>query len=73
MTRAQSFDYHQELEPHEMFDIKDVKIQIPEPARIFDSYECESCGETAGENWIRIRNGKKLRIDCTIKYNRFDV
>ncbi|PYG84344.1 formylmethanofuran dehydrogenase subunit E [Ruminiclostridium sufflavum DSM 19573] len=73
MTREQSFDYFQGLEPCEMFDVKDAKILLPEPARLFDSYECECCGETAGANWIRIQSGKRLCVDCSTKYNRFDV
>ena len=42
-------------------------------ARIFDSYNCEGCGEKTGANWIRIAGGKKLCLDCYESYNRFDV
>lgn len=73
ITREQSFDYFQSLEPCDMFDVKDTKIALPEPARLFDSYECECCGETTGANWIRIQGGKKLCIDCATKYDRFNV
>lgn len=73
MTREQSFDYFQSLEPCEMFDVKDTKIALPKTARIFDSYECECCKETTGANWIRIQDGKKLCIDCAKKYDRFKV
>jgi len=73
MTREQSFDYYQSLEPREMFDVKDTRIALPEPARIFESYECECCGETTGANWIRIQGGKKLCIDCVTEYDRFKV
>jgi formylmethanofuran dehydrogenase subunit E len=73
MTREQSFDYFQSLEPRDMFDVKDTKIAIPAPARLFDSYECECCGETAGANWIRIQGGKKLCFDCATEYDRFKV
>lgn len=73
MTREQSFDYFQSLDPRDMFDVKDTKIALPEPARLFDSYECECCGETTGANWIRIQGGKKLCIDCATKYDRFKV
>ena len=73
MTREQSFDYFQSLEPRDMFDVKDTKIALPEPARLFDSYECERCGETTAANWMRIQGGKKLCIDCATKYDRFKV
>ena len=46
---------------------------LPEPARIFESYVCECCGETTGANWIRIQDGKKLCIDCAASYNRLEV
>ena len=73
MTREESFEYYQRLEPKDMFDVKEATCALPEPARIFDSYRCECCGETAGANWIRISNGKKLCLDCYQAYDRFHV
>lgn len=73
MTREESFAYYQRLEPKDMFDVKETTCALPEPARIFDSYRCECCGETAGANWIRISNGKKLCLDCYQAYDRFHV
>ena len=73
MTREQSFAYYQACKPEEMFDVKETTIRLPEPARIFDSYTCECCGETAGANWIRLSDGKKLCLDCYETYTRFDV
>ena len=73
LTREQSFEYYQSLEPREMFDVKDTKISLPEPARLFNSYECECCGETTGANWIRLQGDKKICIDCSTKYNQFDI
>lgn len=73
MTREKSFAYYQSCTPQDMFDIKEAKIQLPEHARIFDSYECDCCGETAGANWIRLQEGKHLCLDCYSSYSRFDV
>ena len=73
MTKVESFAYYQACRPEEMFDVKETTIRLPEPARIFDSYTCECCGETAGANWIRLSGGKKLCLDCYETYNRFDV
>lgn len=73
MTKEESFRYYQDCEPEEMFDVKETKIVLPERARIFDSYVCDCCGETAGANWIRIQDGKKLCLDCCAKYDRFSV
>ena len=73
MTREESFGYYQSLEPKDMFDVKETKITLPEPARIFASYECDCCKETAGANWIRLLGDKKVCIDCYTKYDRFHV
>ena len=73
MTREESFDYFQTCTSKEMFDVKETKIEIPEQARIFESYMCECCGEITGANWIRIYDGKKICIDCHSQYDRFNV
>ena len=73
MSREESFAYYQACEPREMFDVKEATIQLPERARLFDSYVCDCCGETTGANWIRIADGKKLCLDCYKTYDRFNV
>lgn len=73
MTKEQSFDYFQSLKPYQIFDVQNTKITLPEPARLFDSYECQCCGETAGANWIRLQGNQKVCVDCYNKYDRFNV
>ena len=73
MTKAESFAYYQSREPKDMFDVKDTTIQLPEKARLFDSYICDCCGEVTGANWIRLAGDKKLCLDCYESYNRFCV
>ena len=73
MTREQSFAYYQEHEPEDLFDVKETRLQLPERARIFDSYVCDCCGERTGANWIRLQNGQKLCVDCYQAYDRFHV
>ena len=73
MTRAESFKYYQSCTPEDMFDIKKTTIQLPEQARLFDSYECECCGESTGANWIRLVGNQKVCLDCYKKYDRFHV
>ena len=73
MTREESFAYYQSCDPAELFDVKETRIVLPERARIFDSYVCDCCGETAGANWIRLQGDKKLCVDCYQKYDRFAV
>lgn len=73
MTREESFKYYQSLRPCDMFDVKETTIELPEQARIFESYECERCGESTGANWIRLSGGRKLCLDCYKAYDRFNV
>ena len=73
MTRADSFAYYQGCKPEDMFDVKPATINLPEKARMFDSYVCEHCGEVTGANWIRLSGGKKLCLDCYETYDRFNV
>ena len=73
MTPEQSRGYYFERSCEELFDVMPTRIALPEQARIFDSYNCECCGEKTGANWIRIADGKKLCPDCYPGYNRFNV
>ena len=73
MTPEESQGYYFDRTPQQLFDAMPTRIALPTPARIFDSYNCESCGEKTGANWIRIAGGKKLCLDCYERYNRFDV
>lgn len=73
LARENSFAYYQNCEPKDMFDVKEVKLSLPETARLFDSYVCDCCGETTGSNWIRLQGDKKLCIDCYSAYDRFNV
>jgi formylmethanofuran dehydrogenase subunit E len=73
LTREQSFAYYQSLEPKDMFDVKEAVIQLPEPARLFESIDCDCCGESTAESFIRLQGGKKLCLDCYTAYSRFDV
>ena len=73
MTREESLAYYQSCEPKDMFDVKDAVIQLPEKARLFDSYICDCCGEVTGANWIRLAGDKKLCLDCYESYDRFAV
>ena len=61
------------LEGEELFQAMDTRLPLPAPARNFDSYNCECCGEKTGANWVRLVGGKVLCLDCCEKYDRFDV
>lgn len=73
MSREESLHYYQTCDAKEMFEVKTTSIEIPERARLFESYVCECCGEKTGANWIRLFDGKKLCLDCYKIYDRFNV
>ena len=73
LTREESFAYYQSREPEELFDVKETALTLPEPARIFLSYDCDGCGETTAESFLHLQGGKKLCRDCYKAYSRFDV
>ena len=73
MSREESFEYYHQCSNEEMFTVSEPKLQLPEHARLFDSYVCDCCGEATGANWIRLAGGKKLCLDCYDSYDRFNV
>lgn len=54
----------------ELFEFKTPSFKIPDSARIFTTVICESCGEGASENKIRLLEGKKVCSDCFQDYSR---
>lgn len=54
----------------ELFSIKAPTFALPERARIFDSYACESCGEVTMEPRLRLVDGKKVCLACAEPYQR---
>ena len=73
MSREESFAYYQSRQPSELFDVKETRLKLPEPARLFESRVCDCCGETTGSNWMRLQDGKLLCLDCYQAYDRFHV
>ncbi len=73
MSREESFAHYQAMEPKDMFDVKQTVIVLPEKARLFQSYVCDCCKESAGANWIRLAGDKKLCLDCYEAYDRFHI
>lgn len=72
MTKEESFEYRKNSAPSELFEIKEVHVQLPEKARIFGSYKCEICGEITMESMMRLEDGKKVCLDCFHPYKRFE-
>ncbi len=49
----------------ELFDVKKIIPEMPEPARIFNSIACTSCGEKVMESRTREVGGKVVCIPCS--------
>ncbi len=73
IPREGSLAYYQSCSPEEMFDVMETRIALPEPARLFESYFCDGCGELTAANWIHLQEGKHLCPDCYRAYDRFHV
>ncbi|MGI5976333.1 MAG: FmdE family protein [Candidatus Limivicinus sp.] len=73
MTRAESFAYYQGKEPRELFDIKPVKLALPERKGASGFFVCDCCGELTGADHIRLDGDKKLCTDCYSSFDRFGV
>ena len=73
LTREESMEYYRTCADEDMFDICDTRIELPEEAKIFESYVCDCCGEKTGANWIRVLHGKHVCLDCFGEYDRLNV
>jgi len=47
-----------------LFKIKQLKMTLPDEAKIYPSVRCESCGEKTMEPRLRVKNGKTVCIPC---------
>jgi formylmethanofuran dehydrogenase subunit E len=53
-----------ETDDAELFDVKRISVEMPEPARIYKSITCSSCGEKVMETRTRMVSSKMLCIPC---------
>lgn len=54
----------------EVFNYREVEVDLPEPARKFASVACEVCGETAAEHKIRLQEERRVCLSCFKAYDR---
>jgi len=52
------------IDENELFDIRDVTIELPSHARIHESVPCSRCGEPVMETRIKEKDGKGYCIPC---------
>jgi len=70
MERLEYQNYLLNASTDEIFDFKEVKVALPEKARIFSSVICEKCGEAAPEHKMRLQEDEKVCLDCFKEYTR---
>ena len=70
MERSQYQEYLLNAPVDDLFDFREVNMNLPEQARIFSAIVCEECGETASEHKIRFQEGKRVCLECFKEYNR---
>jgi formylmethanofuran dehydrogenase subunit E len=59
-----------EMPIDKMFDIKNVKIQLPPKASIEHSGLCDICGEPTMRTKLENKGGKKVCLDCITKFRK---
>lgn len=73
LSREEAYEYYHTAPNQELFEVMETKISLPEKAKIFKSYPCDSCGEKTADKWLRLEGDKKLCLDCYKAYNRFNI
>jgi len=53
--------------PDDIFDVRDVTVELPNPAEIQEAKVCESCGEEAMASRMVKRGGRLLCPPCAAK------
>jgi formylmethanofuran dehydrogenase subunit E len=57
--------YILDLPDDEFCEIREVKIEFPAKASIYDSYNCSECGEQVMEPRARIKGGRIVCLPCS--------
>lgn len=63
-TKEERMKYILSTDEEKLFTIKEVKMDFPEKAKIFNSYICTECGEKTAENAVSFINGKYICNSC---------
>lgn len=69
-SREATLKYILEAPFDEIFLAGKPKYKLPEEARLFDSVNCEICGESTAEPYVRLDKGGKVCLDCYNEYSR---
>ena len=70
MEREERLKYLLSKPAAELFRFSKPSFPVPTKARILKTVICEQCGEGAAEHKIRLKEGKKVCLDCFPDYSR---
>lgn len=62
--RGRFTDWLLSVPAEEFLVLKEIEIEEPEPARIFQSMTCALCGESVMETRVREKDGRTICIPC---------
>lgn len=57
-----------EMPAEELFDIREVEVELPGKAQIFPTVVCSACGEGVMEPRTRVRDGRVVCPQCAEEY-----
>lgn len=63
-SKEERMEYILSADEEKLFTIKEVKMDFPEKAKIFNSYICAECGEKIAENAVSLINGRYVCNSC---------
>lgn len=63
-SKEERMEYILSADEEKLFTIKEVKMDFPEKAKIFNSYICAECGEKTAENAVSLINGRYVCNSC---------
>lgn len=63
-SKEERMEYILSADEEKLFTIKEVKMDFPEKAKIFNSYICAECDEKNAENAVSLINGRYVCNSC---------
>lgn len=63
-SKEERMEYILSADEEKLFTIKEVKMDFPEKAKIFNSYICAECDEKTAENAVSLINGRYVCNSC---------
>lgn len=59
-----------EMPEDELCEVRQVTLELPPKARVFDSLICAECGEPVMEPRVRVKEGRLVCLPCAGQYSR---